>query len=301
MNTAKLCMTALVSASLSCATLAADDEKTPVLIKDFGFSFSPAGTEVTYYSYRDDALPDIYKRRGHGAEVNLTNRSDTWDIEPNYSPDGKFIVYTSGEHMADLSLWVMKEDGSSNRLLYDGPDNEVGAKWSPDGSKILFTSFDPNTNVSSLYVMDRDGRNARHLAADLSGQASGASWSANSERILFAHRTDNESQRDIYRIRADGSGLTRLTHDTMSQSTPVYSPDESRIIFIGGEGENHSGLYSIPAGGLQDGQEAKKIVNAETDHMYFLTYGPGSDVLVYSEGDWTNGFSMGHTPTPKSD
>ncbi len=301
MNLSKLCMTALVAASFSSVAPAADDESASVLIKDFGFSFSLAGTEVTYYSYRGDALPDIYKRRGHGAEVNLTNRPDTWDIEPNYSPDGRYIVYTSGEHMADLSLWVMHQDGSGNRLLYDGPDNEVGAKWSPDGSKILFTSFDPNTNISSLYVMDSDGRNARHLAANLSGQASGASWSANSERILFAHRTDNDSQRDIYRIRADGSELTRLTNDTMSQSTPVYSPDESRIIFIGGEGENHSGLYSIPADGLHHGQKAKQVISSETDHMYFLTYGPGSDTLVYSQGDWTNGFSMGHTPTPKSD
>lgn len=291
--------TALALVTWLASTALADSIDT--LVKDFDFSFSPVGHMVTYYSYRGDALPDIYIRQGHSSEVNLTGRNNTWDIEPDFSPDGTQIVYSSGEHMADLSLRIMKWDGSDDRPLFDGPDNEVGANWSPDGSMILFTAFDPNTNISALYVINSDGKNVRRLAEDMPGQASGASWSADSEWILFAYRTDNEGQRDIYRIRKNGSELSRLTNDTLSQSTPVYSPDENSIIFIGGIGENHSGLYSMPAQGLHHDQAPTKLVDSEKHHMYFLTYGPGNNTLVYSEGDWTNGFSMGHIPTPEPD
>lgn len=288
-------MFALATAFFAYNQASADDD---ILIKDFDFSFSPNGQEVAYYSYRGNTRPDIYKRRGHGAEQNLTSRSDTWDIEPDYSPDGKFIVYSSGENMADISLRIMREDGSEDRLLYDGPDNEVGANWSPDGSKILFTAYNQNTKTNALFVMNNDGSGARQLASDLGGAASGASWSANNEWIYFAHQADEKSQQDIYKIRANGQDLTRLTNSSMSQTTPVLSPDGNRIFFIGQQEGSPVGLYSIPASGASTDRAIKLIYQSEKENMYMLAPGP-NNTLVYSEGDWSNGFGMGHTAIPK--
>ncbi len=296
MNKVFLCAAAMLAAN---GTLISGYAQQEEMVKDFGFNFSPKGTEVTYYSYRGDALPDVFKRRGHGLETNLTNRSDTWDIEPDYSPDGGQIIYSSGVDMASLSLRIMNADGSDDRVFFDGEDNEVATKWSPDGSMVLFAAFNNDLRTNVLYIVDANGKNLRSLTSELPGQSSGASWSSDSRKILFVNRPDETTQRDIYSMHADGSGLTRLTHDELSQIAPVYSTDGSSIFFIATIGDGPSDLYAMSADGLADGHKPVRISEPDGTQKYFLTLGPDGETLVYSIGDWDKGFHMGHLPAPK--
>lgn len=268
------------------------------MAKDFDFSFSPKGNLVAYYSYKGDKLPDIVTRAGHGPETNLTNREGTWDIEPDFSPDGKSIVYSSGDSMASLTLRIMNADGSNDRLFYDGPANEVGANWSPDGSKIVFSSFDSNLKTNVIHLVDSDGSNVRTLTADMPGQSSGASWSPGGEWILFSNRPSEDGQRDIYRMRADGSDRVRLTHDAISQTAPIYSPDGEWIVFIGGQGHEPADVYAMPADSDSHGTPAVRLTDTKSEFEYFVTYTPDGAHLVFSRGDWDTGFKMAHMPAP---
>lgn len=300
MRSSKKYLAIAAAIGLATATAGATDENDHhEMVKDFDFSFSPTGIEVAYYSYRGNALPDIYKRRGHGAEINLTNRPDTWDIEPDYSPDGKKIIYSSGVDMASLSLRIMNADGTEDRVFFDGDDNEVAANWSPDGNLVMFSAFNNNERTNKIYVVDRNGRHLRSLTDDLPGQSSGGSWSADGQWILFVNNPSENTQRDIYRMRADGSERTRLTHDAMSQNAPVLSPDGKMILFLGSMGDGYSDIYAMPADGLPRGASPTQLSQTDEAHEYFLTYAPDGETLVYSQGDWDTGFAMGHMPAPK--
>ncbi len=76
-------------------------------------------------------------RKG-GVAVQLTNGPGQ-KTNPKFSPDGKWIAFTSDD-AGNFNVYVMPAEGGQPRqLTYDpGPDRVEG--WTPDGSNILFRS-----------------------------------------------------------------------------------------------------------------------------------------------------------------
>ena len=104
---------------------------------------SPDGTEVVF-----DFLGDIYTMPITGADgtegVHPKNLASgiAWDMQPRYSPDGKWISFTSdrtgkSERGGD-NLWVMRRDGSDPKQVTNETFQLVnGAAWSPDGDYLV--------------------------------------------------------------------------------------------------------------------------------------------------------------------
>lgn len=299
----------LAASSLAVGAVFADsdEEKSKVdttdgasqeVAKDFDFTFTPDGETVAYYSYRGDKLPDIFARRHHGAEVNLTSRADTWDIEPDFSPDGRQIVYSSGESMANLSLRIMAADGSHDREFYDGPDNEVGATWSPDGDYVVFAAFNRNDDTNNIFVMDKTGSNLRALTKDLPGQASGPSWSPDGKWIAFSHKAGEEAAQNIFVMRPDGSHRRQLTDNRFFKMGPVFSPNGKEIYFSSSSEDGMTDIYVVPFDVEAPVKEPRQITETEKAHEYFLRFTPKGDHLVFSRGDWQDGFALAHMAFP---
>jgi len=83
---------------------------------------------------------DIWVMDADGSSpVNLTS---DWvaDDYPEFSRDGKKIVWTKGGRGPDGELWVMDADGSGKKQLTSDGYSDIGACWSPDGSQIAWRS-----------------------------------------------------------------------------------------------------------------------------------------------------------------
>ncbi|PYV96576.1 MAG: hypothetical protein DMG86_20275, partial [Acidobacteria bacterium] len=76
-----------------------------------------------------------------GAEAREIHYEETtWKARPDFSPDGKRIVYASYLGQAWHQLWVIPSQGGDPFALSYGDFDNINPRWSPDGKRIAFIS-----------------------------------------------------------------------------------------------------------------------------------------------------------------
>ena len=99
-----------------------------------------------------------------GAEAHEIHYEETnWKARPDFSPDGKRMVYASYLGQSWHQLWVMPAEGGDAFPISYGSFDNVNPRWSPDGSKIAFIS-NRNGNTS-LWVQTIPGGEQTEVVA----------------------------------------------------------------------------------------------------------------------------------------
>jgi TolB protein len=149
---------------------------------------------------------------------------------PNWSPDGKRLVYQRA--FDGSAIYVINSDGSGKQRLSPTPGMDAAPSWSPDGTRIVYTRFiaPPQPNVppmTDIRIMNADGTGDHAILANTRFSIE-PRWSANGKIVLASLM--NGDTVDIYVINVDGTGLIRLTNSARN-GDPVWSPDGTKISF----------------------------------------------------------------------
>ncbi|MFV2067567.1 MAG: peptidase M28, partial [Pirellulales bacterium] len=148
------------------------------------------------YAWDYDSAYEIYTYRPGEPPVyqNLT-RTEGYDAEGAWSPDGKSIVF------------------ASNRRAYDGSMS--------DQERELFQR-DPASAID-LYMMDTDGTHLRRLTTAV-GYDGGPFFSPDGRRICWRHFSEEGAIAEIMTMRGDGSDPRQLTRLGAMSWAPFYHP-----------------------------------------------------------------------------
>ncbi len=137
----------------------ADHEISPVWTRD--------GSEILFISNRGHihGTGGFWKIKAEpGAEAREIHYEETnWKARPDFSPDGKRMVYASYMGQSWHQLWVMPAAGGDAFPISYGVFDNVNPRWSPDGSKIAFIS-NRNGNTS-LWVQTIPGGEQSEVVA----------------------------------------------------------------------------------------------------------------------------------------
>jgi Tol biopolymer transport system component len=164
-------------------------------------------------------------------ESRLTD-NNAYDAEGAYSPDGKWIVFSS-RRTGDSEIWVMKSDGSSPVQITKAKGYDGGPFFAPDGKRIVYRSDRKGNDLLQVFVAD--------LAFDAEGNVTGMKeerqltdddnvnwgpyWHPDGKHLVYATSAHGHQNYELYTIRDDGSHPVRITHSEGFDGLPVFSPD----------------------------------------------------------------------------
>jgi Tol biopolymer transport system component/DNA-binding winged helix-turn-helix (wHTH) protein len=244
-------------------------------------SISQRGNRLAYVEQIYDT--DIWRievpdSRGRGSPPTKLIFSSQADDNPQYSPDGKKIVFCSSRSGSYVS-WVCDSDGrnpfplvSSNEISWSG-----SPRWSPDGRDIVFDSL--TKALPSVLVVSAEGGSPRRLSEE-NADAFLPSWSADGHWIYFCSNRTGEFQ--IWKMPAEGGKAVRVTKSGGFEA--VEAPDGRSLYFSKlDKHEARSGSAHIWKISLQNGEETLLFDRAIYPRYWAVTsYG-----IYFVPADWS--------------
>jgi Tol biopolymer transport system component/predicted Ser/Thr protein kinase len=180
--------------------------------------------------------------------------------EPSFSPDGKFLAYTTDER-GNLDVLVQPLGGGEPiRIGYPDADDGEPA-WSPDGSKLAFVSarehggrlgialnvgpLEPylNAKFGDIFLVPALGGTPVKLVED----GYFPSWSPDGKRIVFMSNRDR--QLNLWTVSAGGGAPARLTKNPDIDYQPAWSPDGKWIAYGSGVASTSFEVRVVAASG----------------------------------------------------
>ncbi len=135
---------------------------------DIDPSYSPDGSKIVFaYDSTGKQAPQIFVMDAEpkpGSQPTQLTQSQGQNYSPAWSPDGKQIVYISTRTRSIPKVYIMRPDGSDERILtFDDEDAQNrDPVWSPDGSYIAFAST-RNGGIFNIFIMTANGKNLQQV------------------------------------------------------------------------------------------------------------------------------------------
>jgi Tol biopolymer transport system component len=143
---------------------------------------------------------------------------------PQYSPDGKYITFTSNR-TGTYEIWMSNADGTGLVQISKLNNAMTGSpRWSPDGRRIVFDSR--SEGRPGVYIVDIEERVPRRVRTNLT-EMSQPSWSHDGKWVYFVGGTDSGR---IFRCPAEGGKAEALSNQ--SGSIPQEAPGRDEIYFV---------------------------------------------------------------------
>lgn len=218
------------------------------------YAISPDGTEAVFSSNRTGRAAwstndDLYLVPAAGGEAkNITRDNPGSDAAPQYSPDGRYIAYTSqareGYESDLVRLFVYDRKSGERTHVNPGYDNWVSSfAWAPDSDTIYFTA--PERGRHPIY---RTTVSKRKVEKVLDGYFDEVSVLPGPSGLVFT-QTSLRRPADLYRFTfTPGSTPMQLTqgNDALMAELDLNPVEDVTTKGVRGD-EMHSLLLKPPA------------------------------------------------------
>jgi Tol biopolymer transport system component len=192
--------------------------------------------------YRADGWLGAIAAAEPGSIVDLAKHRLTentaYDAECAYSPDGKWIVFTS-DRTGDSDIYVMRADGSNQTPIVVAKGYDGGPFFSPDGKRIVFRSDRKGNDNLQIFVADlvfdasgniTGTRNEKQLTDDANVNW-GPYWHPDGKHIIYSTSAQGHTNYEIYLMTDEGKRRTRITFSPGADVLPVISPNGKYLMW----------------------------------------------------------------------
>ncbi len=215
-------------------------------IKSFP-SLSPSAQQVVFaWNDGSGARFSLYEKEV-GAEqiLRLTNSTNSSDIDPVWSPDGREVAFARISN-AQPGIYIVSALGGSERKVLatrwkaDSPGLAWGRiDWSPDGRWLVFSDREHDSDPDSLYMLALDTLAVRRLTfpsfqmGDLSPR-----FSPDGKSVAFVR--DLTGADTIFIVPTEGGNPRMVSSDKNFKDGIAWTGDGHSILFAGTSGTSMS-------------------------------------------------------------
>ncbi|MCG8371055.1 MAG: Tol-Pal system beta propeller repeat protein TolB [Proteobacteria bacterium] len=181
-------------------------------------SFSPDGRKLAITLGGVDGNPDVYVLDINSRRTTRLTTHRAIDTEGSWSPDGRYVYFTSDRSGGPQIYRVAATGGSPERVTFEGSYN-ARPRLSPDGNKLAMVHNDRGNY--RIAVMDLERRDL--LVLSTGNQDESPSFAPNSDILIYATRRGGNGV--LESVSADGLIRQKLTSRAGGDvREPVWSP-----------------------------------------------------------------------------
>ena len=233
--------------------------------QDEELAFRASGKERRY-SWDYDPEMDIYSYNEKTGAMKRLTTAKGYDAEGSYSPDGKWIVFSSMRSGYDHALtdkekksleenpsnfaeiYIMNADGSGQKRLTNVFGYDGGPFFTQDGKKIVWRRFDEQGLIADVWTMNPDGSDQKQITTF--GSMSWAPYMHPSgEYFIFASNKLGFENFELFMVDAAGTKEpVRVTYTPGFDGLPVPSPDGKTLAWTSSRAGGSGGQLFLASG-----------------------------------------------------
>ncbi len=235
-------------------------------------------------SYPDSSCPEGYRYSdfdvGDGVSGQCVTSSGDVDAGVDGGGNGSCVpelLFQRGSLFQMPKILRVDLESYNEIPVSNDVDYDVNAEWSPDGNRMVLTR-----NLSSIWVVNRDGSNPIPLASETGNSLLSPAWSPDGTRVAYTSQPIPGGTSTLLVMASDGTGTpNNLSLGEDAQGPLDWSPDGTQILFT----SNRTGdrdLFKMFA----NGSSSMNLTNqSSSDGVDAFDWSPdGSKIVFISSG-----------------
>ena len=239
---------------------------------------SPQGDKIAF-TYKGD----IYVVDAEGGTARQLTTNSSYDFNPIWSNDGKFIAFASDRN-ANFDIYTVSVNGGVAKRVTTNSASEIPLAYSPDNCVIYYSAniqkdadnvqF-PTGWMRELYKVSADGGRSQQVAAV---NVCSVSFDSDGESFLYYDQKGGEDEwrkhqissmaRDIVYYNAKEKTHTILTTNIGEDRDPRFLPGKKDVVFLS---EGEGGNFNVYKANVDDINNAQQITDFPTYPVRFLS------------------------------
>lgn len=203
---------------------------------------SPDGKTIAF-----ELLGDIYTLPIEGGEAKLIDGGMSFDSQPRFSPDGKWITFISDREGSE-NVWMMHTDGNDVKQVSKDPNAEFASPaWAPDGNYIFVSKTTFGIGPREIWMYHINGGSGIQITKSKPTptirrqdrpNAMGVAASADGKYLYFAERHGDFSYNAMFpqwvikrKDRKTGDEDV-IIQQPESAFRPMLTPDGGSLLYV---------------------------------------------------------------------